>query len=217
MRRMWLALAALAGLALLGVTLAVATHASDRLDEHVYRYITHHELGRHHSLVDLRRMATPEVEVAFGLLFGLGLSIGSRSIRPFTRTVVVLGSVGGLVVALKFLLGRNRPNPLAPLNHPGLYGGFPSGHVAMTMAAVGAMSVALVGYRAARMVALACVPVVGIAAAAGLVGTSEHWFTDVVASWALVVMVVALAQAAVLDRSPPRTLGRQRELVEQRR
>lgn len=130
----------------------------------------------------------------------------TRSLQPF----LVLGVAGGGAVVLaegmKALVARPRPAAAEMLGTPETGSGFPSAHTLVLGAVVGAG--ALVVWRTttrawARIAAV--VVAAGLALAMGLsrLYLGDHWLTDVLASYALLGVVLAGAAVARLPRNRP--------------
>lgn len=126
-----------------------------------------------------------------------------------TRAAVLVGAgslIGyGLMVALKHLVGRQRPPAEAGLLDIDTFS-MPSGH-AMTATIVYGL-IAVAGYhgsswvRAHRLVLLVA-PVLAMAIGWSRVYLGVHWMTDVVAGWLLGVVFVASATYLMLRTDRP--------------
>jgi membrane-associated phospholipid phosphatase len=117
-----------------------------------------------------------------------------RTLRPvlaaFAGVVLLLVAV----TAAKIAIGRTGPG-LTTLGSGGL-GVFPSGHTTTATVCLG-LAVLLLPYRraGAGRAAVAAVAVACLLVGVALVWCDYHWFTDVVAGWALAVLII---QAALL-------------------
>jgi len=118
-----------------------------------------------------------------------------RTLRPLLAALVGVVLLLVTVTAAKIAVGRTGPG-LTTLGSGGL-GVFPSGHT--TTAAVCLVLAVLLlfpdGLARAKRAAVAAVAVVCLLVGAALVWCDYHWFTDVVAGWALAVLII---QAALL-------------------
>jgi undecaprenyl-diphosphatase len=118
-----------------------------------------------------------------------------RTLRPLLAAVAGAVLLLATVTAGKKLIDRTGPG-LTTLGAGGL-GVFPSGHTTTATVCLG-LSVALLMPSLparARQAAVAAVAVVCLLVGAALVWCDYHWFTDVVAGWALAGLII---QAAVL-------------------
>ncbi|MCT2594195.1 phosphatase PAP2 family protein [Streptomyces sp. N2-109] len=107
-----------------------------------------------------------------------------RSPLPLVLAVLAAVAVPLLVLPLKFAMARTGPDG-APL---GDYAGYyPSGHAATAALAYGTL---MLLYGGSRRTPYAAVVLLNIAVGAGLVLRGYHWASDVVASWALAVLVM---------------------------
>ena len=163
------------------------------------------------AAVVVSRVAAFPGEVVAGLLLAAALAVRARSPNP-----LVMGVVGMLallaVPVTKELVGRVRPPASLPAallaDDLGRTTSFPSGH-----AATAAVFAGLIYIFAAPHLARLGRRLVGVAAAgyATVVGAARlylgvHWLTDVLAGWALGIVVVAgLAILAHLRPILPRT------------
>lgn len=137
------------------------------------------------------------VEAAFLLVVAGVLTWRRRHVRPLVVAAAALGLLGVVVVAGKLALGRARP----PAAVHALYVGgssFPSGHTTTAVVVGCAVAWLCSQGRPARIRQAAWT---AAAAWALLVGVTrlyldQHWLSDVLASWALgVVLVCALVLA----------------------
>ena len=149
-------------------------------------------------------------EPAIGILTMLVVAWLVVSKRAWTTAAVFAGSMAAsavIIKGVKHLMGRPRPplvDVLGPLDRS--YA-FPSGHTLYSTVFFGLVAGLLLSrthHRAGRALI-----VLGWVAASAVVGISRlylgyHWLTDVVASWALAVAVLACAGAAasVLTKHP---------------
>lgn len=171
-------------------------------------------------VVAARRDAlTPAVRVltdlggAAGLTVGTGLAAAFLLVRRLRRRALVLAAAmagsAGLTVALKPAFARPRP-PVDLLADEALSTySFPSGHSLNTAVFAGALAgFVLFSPASGRRKAAAASGAVAVATAVGLsrIYLAHHWFTDVLAGWALAAAWLCLVALAV--RRPP--VGRRR-------
>ena len=115
----------------------------------------------------------------------MALAIGtprrSHSVIAVTGVVLLLGTV----IPAKIIIGR--PGPGLPAVLPGQLGVFPSGHTSTACICFSLAVLMLVAGRAARTryLALAGLALLWLGVGVALVWCDYHWFTDVVAAWAL--------------------------------
>ncbi|MCW2575762.1 MAG: hypothetical protein JWR28_1735 [Modestobacter sp.] len=134
------------------------------------------------------------------------VALRTRSVRP----LLVLGSAvaGAVLLAelVKTVVGRARPATATMLGVPESGSGFPSAHTLVFTALAGAA--ALVAWRATASMGMRALAVSVAAVASAAMGASrlylgDHWFTDVLASYALAGAVLA----AVAALTSPRPAG----------
>jgi undecaprenyl-diphosphatase len=142
-------------------------------------------------------------------------ALTGRSWRPLVTLALAGGSAAVTSSALKALVGRSRPATSVMLGAPETGFGFPSGHTLITSALVGAA--ALVVCRAAvrpviRTAAVVLAGGVALAMGASRLYLGDHWFTDVLAAYALAGAVVAgvtwLTSGRLFGQAGPGTPGR---------
>ncbi|WP_138732210.1 phosphatase PAP2 family protein [Modestobacter excelsi] len=203
----WWACAALllAWVAVLGMVLTREGLAEE--DGPTLRWLVQHRSGPLDRVFEAIS-STPLDGAAAGLGAALVVlvAVRTRSLRP----LLVLGaSVAGAVVLaelVKTLVGRARPAAAVMLGAPETGSGFPSAHTLVLTALAG--GVALVVWRVTSS-ALVRTGAVGAAAAAAVaIGISrlylgDHWFTDVLASYALAGAVLAAVAALTPPRAAP--------------
>jgi membrane-associated phospholipid phosphatase len=147
-------------------------------------------------------------QVAVPILAACALFATARCRTPRPLVAAVAGVVLLLttVTAGKILIGRTGPG-LTTLGAGGL-GVFPSGHTTTATVCLGLAVALLVPARPAPpglparrgRIAVAAVAVVCLLVGAALVWCDDHWFTDVVAGWALAGLVIQAAE--ILPRLP---------------
>jgi undecaprenyl-diphosphatase len=201
--RWWGCAAFLAGwAALLAMVLTHEGLAED--DAPVLGWLVRHRSGALTSFFEAVSSSVLDGGIAV-LAAGLVLLVAlrARSLRP----MLVLGSaVAGAVLlaeVVKAVVGRARPATATMLGVPESGPGFPSAHTLVLTALAGA--VALVVWRTTSSVGVRAVAVTGAAVAAAAMGASrlylgDHWFTDVLASYALAGVVLT----AVATLTPTR-------------
>jgi undecaprenyl-diphosphatase len=157
-------------------------------------------------LVDLGniKVAFPILLVAAGYA-----ALSRRSPRPLVSALAGMVLILATVVPLKILIGR--PNPGAvrlPPHH--LLGAFPSGHTT-TACVCYILAVLLVvpdPHSRGRRIALGAAAVLGVLVATAMVWCHLHWFTDVVAGFALAGLIVPFTLwLTCRDANPPRPGG----------
>jgi undecaprenyl-diphosphatase len=124
-----------------------------------------------------------------------------RALRPLLAAFAGVVLLLVTVTAAKIAIGRTGPG-LTTLGSGGL-GVFPSGHATTATVCLGLAVLLLISSRpaaAARparagQAAVAAVAAVCLLVGAALVWCDYHWFTDVLAGWALAVLII---QAALL-------------------
>ncbi|MFG2097334.1 phosphatase PAP2 family protein [Streptomyces sp. NPDC048612] len=130
-----------------------------------------------------------------------GVPEGEEPVRwwlPPLAAGLAMAAVPALVVPLKLWLARPGPPPMAGGAHDGFY---PSGHGATAAVAYGvaALMVLRRGRRAGRLFAPVVVAVVALlngAVGLGLVRRGYHWPLDVLGSWCLAGVLLAVWWAA---------------------
>lgn len=137
-----------------------------------------------------------------------------RTPRPLLAAVAASVLLLTIVTEAKILIGRPGPG-LTTVGAGGL-GVFPSGHSTTATVCLG-LGMALL-YRSrpappglparAGRVAVAAVAAVCLLVGASLVWCDYHWFTDVVAGWALAVLIIQAALMLSRLRLPRRARGR---------
>ena len=131
------------------------------------------------------------------------VALRTRSVGPL---LVLGGAVAGAVLVaelVKTVVGRARPATATMLGVPESGSGFPSAHTLVFTALAGAA--ALVAWRATASMGMRAVAVIVAAVASAAMGASrlylgDHWFTDVLASYALAGAVLAAVAALTAPR-----------------
>jgi membrane-associated phospholipid phosphatase len=122
----------------------------------------------------------------------LALAIRRRTIRPVLIALTGVVLLIGTVIPAKILIGRSGPG-LPPVS-PGALGVFPSGHTSTACVCFSLAVLLLLAGRPARdwYPALAGLGLLWLGVGAALVWCDWHWFTDVVAGWALSGLLIQL-------------------------
>ena len=125
-------------------------------------------------------------------LAALVVAIRYRSLRPLLAAVIGVALLG-TVILLKILIARAGPG-LPPVA-PGAMGVFPSGHSATSSVCLGLAALLLVrdlpGW--VRWPALTGTAALCFLVGVALIWLDYHWFTDVVAGWALAALIIMAA------------------------
>jgi undecaprenyl-diphosphatase len=125
----------------------------------------------------------------------LVISVRRRSWRPLAAVGLAGAGAGSVAEVLKAVVARPRPATTAMLGVPETGWGFPSAHTLVTSALVAAA--ALVVWRTttrppARALAVLAAGTIALAMGASRLYLGDHWFTDVLASYALAGAVTAV-------------------------
>lgn len=135
------------------------------------------------------------VRFAFPILLAIAgyVAFRRRSVRPLVTAVTGMVLILAIVVPAKILIGR--PNPgysHLPPHH--LLGAFPSGHT--TTACVCYILAVLIVFprpgRRARQIWLRVAAVLGFLIGMAMMWCNLHWFTDVIAGFALSALIIPL-------------------------
>jgi membrane-associated phospholipid phosphatase len=172
-----------------------------RVDERISRAVRARVHSARWFWVGGHRHAPAELLVHFGdnqvalpllAVAALIVAIRYRSLRPLLAAVIGVALLG-TVILLKILIARAGPG-LPPVA-PGAMGVFPSGHSATSSVCLGLAALLLarnlpgwVRWPALTGMAALCF-LVGVA----LIWLDYHWFTDVVAGWALAALIIMAA------------------------
>jgi membrane-associated phospholipid phosphatase len=188
---------------LVGVDERIRSAVQARATSPTWRWLSDRGYSPAQLIVDLGNYQIAVPVLAACALFA---TARRRTLRPLLAAVAGVVLLLTTVTAGKILIGRTGPG-LTTLGAGGL-GVFPSGHATTATVCLG-LAVALLfparpappglPARAGR-VAVAAVAGVCLLVGAALVWCDYHWFTDVVAGWALAGLII---QAAVmLSRLP---------------
>ncbi len=152
-----------------------------------FRWLEGYRHAPVYLLVDLGNNQVAVPVLGLGALIA---AIRDRSVRPLLAAVVGVVLLVGTVIPAKILIGRAGPG-LPPVAH-GALGVFPSGHSATSGVCLGLAAVLLArGLPAwARRAVLTIMAAVCFLVGAALIWGDYHWFTDVVAGWALAALIV---------------------------
>jgi membrane-associated phospholipid phosphatase len=152
--------------------------------------------GGHAPAVLLTQLGNNQVAVPLLALAALIVAIRHRSVRPLIAAVIGVTLLLGTVIPAKILIARAGPG-LPPVAH-GAMGVFPSGHTATSSVCLGLAALLLARGQPdwARRAVLAVMAVVCFLVGAALIWGDYHWFTDVVAGWALAALIVMAALRA---------------------
>ena len=191
-------------LAFLALALLVRLNASDALDAGVHAFTATHR----NDALDAFFRGYTGLGQWFVLAAATAVAVAALSASARSREAVFLLATMTvsllLNLALKYAFARGRPPVDQALVHAGGYS-FPSGH-AMSSATL-ALTLILIAWPTRWRV-----PATMLAAVfAALTGISRiylgvHWLTDVLAGWAMAVVVVTgtgLVMGAVLDKRTP--------------
>jgi membrane-associated phospholipid phosphatase len=150
------------------------------------------------------------VQFAIPILLAIAgyVAFRRRSPRPLLTAVTGIVLVLATVVPAKIAIGR--PNPGHPRLGPGeLLGAFPSGHT--TTACVCYVLAALLltpdPGRRARRIALSTAAALWALVGAAMIWCGLHWFTDVIAGFALAGLIVPLTMWLTCRRQGARWPG----------
>ena len=201
---LWLPVALLAWAGLLGMVLTHEGLAED--DSPLLSWLVGHRSGTWNTV-----METVSSNVAVTLLTiavagtALALTLRQRSVRAAATVALSLGAAGVTGEVLKTLVARSRPPVVDMLGAAETGYGFPSNHTLATSALVG--SLALVVWQASRRPAVRALSAGLAVVVAAVMGASrlylgDHWLTDVLASYALAVAVLAAVGWAVARSYP---------------
>lgn len=121
----------------------------------------------------------------------VAMAVRRRSVRPLMVAATGGALIAATVIPAKILIGR--PGPGFASLPPGSWGDFPSGHASTAGVCYGLAALLLAaGPQAAslRRAAMAAAAAGSFLVGVALVWCDYHWFTDVVAGWALAAVIV---------------------------
>jgi membrane-associated phospholipid phosphatase len=152
----------------------------------------------------LTDLGMTEVAVPVLASVALALAIRRHSFRPVLIALTGVVLLFATVIPAKIIIGR--PGPGLPAVVTGQLGAFPSGHTSTACVCFSLAVVMLVAGQPARVryLALAGLAVLWLGVGAALVWSDYHWFTDVVAGWALSGLLIQLTFWINRPRGRPR-------------
>jgi membrane-associated phospholipid phosphatase len=147
-------------------------------------------VGPHAPAQLLTQLGNNQVAVPVLMLCALMAAVRHRSVRPLVAAVIGVALLLGTVIPAKILIARAGPG-LSPVA-PGAMGVFPSGHSSTSSVCLGLGVLLLAPDLAspARRAAVAVMTALCLLVGAALIWCNDHWFTDVVAGWALAALIV---------------------------
>ena len=133
-------------------------------------------------------------------LTAIVLAVRRRTARPVVAAAIGVVLVVATVIPAKILIGRTGPG-LTTVGAGGL-GVFPSGHTTTACVCFSLAVLLIVAGQPGRVrwLAMAGLAVLWLVVGAALVWCDYHWFTDVMAGWALSALIIELALWATRDR-----------------
>jgi membrane-associated phospholipid phosphatase len=113
-----------------------------------------------------------------------------RSLRPLIAAAIAVAMLLGTVIPAKILIGRAGPG-LPPVPE-GAMGVFPSGHTSTSAVCLGLAALLVAPHlpAVARQAVLVAAATLCFLVGAALIWCDLHWFTDVVAGWALSALII---------------------------
>jgi membrane-associated phospholipid phosphatase len=138
----------------------------------------------------LVQLGNNQVAVPVLVLCALVVAVRHRSLRPLIAAAVGVVLLLGTVIPAKILIARAGPG-LPPVAR-GAMGVFPSGHTATSSVCLGLGALLLAPDLAswARRAVVAVMAALCFLVGWALIWCDYHWFTDVVAGWALAALIV---------------------------
>ena len=191
---------------LLGADARIRTIVQAQANSAMWRWLSDHSYSPAQLLVDLGYV---EVAVPILAVCTLVAMIRRRSLRPLLAAFAAVLLLLGTVIPAKILIGRAGPGYTTV--SPGGLGVFPSGHTATSSVCLGvgvAVLLPLLSAQAGR-VAVAVVAAVCLLVGVALVWCDYHWFTDVVAGWALAGLIIQGSLLVSRWPLPPWARGRE--------
>jgi membrane-associated phospholipid phosphatase len=149
--------------------------------------------GPHAPAQLLVQLGNNQVAIPVLLLCALIAAARHRSERPLVAAVAGVVLLLAIVIPAKILIARAGPG-LRPVA-PGAMGVFPSGHSSTSSVclALGVLLLAPDLRGGVRRAAVAATAALCCLVGAALIWCDYHWFTDVVAGWALSALIVMAA------------------------
>lgn len=152
----------------------------------------------------LVELGNNQVAVPVLALSALIVAVRHRSLRPLLAAAAGVALLLATVIPAKILIAR--PGPSQPVVAPGSMGVFPSGHTT-TAGVCLALAVLLLAPDLPpriRRAAVAATVVLCFLVGMALIWCDYHWFTDVVAGWALAALIVMAALRLMRPGRPGR-------------
>lgn len=132
------------------------------------------------------------------VLVALGyLSVRARTVLPLVRLVAVAAAAGGIVLALKYGIGRTAPSGV---HGPEAFRSYPSGHTATAVILWGMLYAVAADYpqfAVSRSVAWLLSWLAPLAVMVGMVLRDYHWVSDLVAAVALCTVLLQAERLAL--------------------
>jgi membrane-associated phospholipid phosphatase len=150
-------------------------------------------VGSHAPAQLLVQLGNNQVAIPVLVLCALIAAVWHRTERPLVAAVIGVTLLLATVIPAKILIARAGPG-LPPVAR-GAMGVFPSGHTTTSSVCFGLGALLIApglpswARRAVMTVTAALCFLVGVA----LIWCDDHWFTDVVAGWALAALIVMAA------------------------
>jgi membrane-associated phospholipid phosphatase len=138
----------------------------------------------------LIQLGNNEVAIPVLVMCALIVAVRHRSRRPLVAAVIGVTLLAVTVIPAKILIARAGPG--LPAVAPGAMGVFPSGRTTTCSVCLGLGVLLFVPdlTNRARRAAVAVMAALCFLVGASLIWRDGHWFTDVVAGWALAALIV---------------------------
>jgi membrane-associated phospholipid phosphatase len=167
----------------------VRTAVLARADSPAWRWLsdTPHRPARLLTDLGMNTVAVPILAAV-----AVAVAIRRHTLRPLLIAVTGVALLLATVIPAKIIIGRSGPGLPAIL--PGHLGVFPSGHTSTACICFSLAVLMLVAGQPprTRYLALGGLALLWLGVGAALVWCDYHWFTDVVAAWALSGLVIQL-------------------------
>jgi undecaprenyl-diphosphatase len=193
------------GIGLLGyaalVVMVVTAEGLAEEDRPVLGWLTGHRRPAVTAVMEFVSSSAVAVLVPVAVLtVTLAIGVVRHAWRPWATVVLAFGGASVVSQTVKALIRRPRPDTAAMLGSPASGWSFPSGHTLLTSALLGAL--VLIAWQTTTTLLLRAALTAAAVSAALLMGLSrmylgDHWLTDVLASYALAVAVLAATATAV--------------------
>jgi membrane protein DedA with SNARE-associated domain/membrane-associated phospholipid phosphatase len=177
-----------------------------RYDPGILRFVVSHREGWLTAVMKgVTWLGSDGVLIPLVLIVALWCAIKRRSTRSAIVVAAALAGANVLYRATKALVARPRPPVSFHLVQVGGHA-FPSGHATQVVAAWGAIALVMVSGRSARTAAFAwiAVAVVSLLVGASRIYLGVHWWTDVIAGFALGATWLSIVWALGLWIGRPR-------------